>query len=144
MAAVTASPYGAFLLALGKAQINLETVSFKIALTGTGYTPDVNAHDFFNDITGQVTGTGYTAGGKALTGITWTYDTANRQAVLGAATVTWTGVTITAHFAIVYIDTGTPTTSPLVGYIDFGEDRAYTGTDFPISFPNGVLRLRVT
>lgn len=66
--------------AQGKRDIFAGTFSFasvlKIALV-SGYTPDATGHNFFSDITGEVTGTGYTAGGVTLSGISVTKTAAN-------------------------------------------------------------------
>lgn len=40
--------------------------TIKVALLTSSYTPNYDTHDFFDDITNEVTGTGYTAGGATL------------------------------------------------------------------------------
>lgn len=85
------------------AAIDLEAETNKVALVEDGYTPDFNAHDFYNDLTNEVSGTGYTVGGKAytstevtLSGGVLTYD---------AADVSWTTSTISnAMAAVGYAD----------------------------------------
>ena len=49
--------------------------TFKVMLTTSSYTEDKDAHDFRNDVTNEVTGTGYTAGGNTAT-VSVTLDTA--------------------------------------------------------------------
>lgn len=140
--AVSAAPYGKFWIALGNAQINLATDVLKVLLTTSTYTPDVDAHEFLTSVTGEVVGTGYTAGGVTLSNVTWTSDATNHWAVLGADPVVWTGASFTAHRAVVYKSTGSAATSRLIGYIDFGVDKTYTSEDFELSFSNGVLRFK--
>ena len=60
-----------------------------------------------------------------------------------AATAQWTGATFTAEDAWVYKDTGTPTTSPLLGHVDFGGSRAPSAGTFDLDWDdnNGILRV---
>lgn len=49
----------------GDVDFNSDTL--KVALLGAGYTPDLDVHDFFDDVAAQeVTGIGYVAGGNVL------------------------------------------------------------------------------
>jgi len=64
--------YNNFLEELLKANIDFENDTFKLALVTSSYTPDRDTHDNFDDITNEVSGTGYTAGGAALANLTVT------------------------------------------------------------------------
>jgi hypothetical protein len=100
-----------------------DTDTIKCALATASYTPDQDAHDFFNDITNELaTENGYTAGGATLSCSAPTYDTASNETRLDAADVVWTITTasVTARYAIVYKSTGSSSTSPLLGYVDLG------------------------
>ena len=46
--------------------IDLDTNTIKVALVTRPIRPNQDAHDFFDDITNEVSGTGYTAGGASL------------------------------------------------------------------------------
>lgn len=119
--------------------------TFKVALTTNTYTVDIDTHDFFNDVTNEVTGTGYTAGGATLGTLASSYDTATDQARFDAADTTWTTSTITARKAVVYKSTGTGTTSPLVSFVDFGADVSTTAGTFQITWDaTGVWLVDVT
>jgi hypothetical protein len=116
--------------------------SIKVSLHTAAYVPDVDVHAFYSSVTNEITGTGYTAGGKALTGPTLTTDTATNAVVLDAADTTWTGATFTTRIAVIRKDTGTAATSPLLGYLDFGTDLAPAAVPFVIPWDaGGVLRL---
>ena len=132
--AVSAKLYGTVLAQLNSAGINWGSDTIKVALTTSAYTPDQDAHDFFNDITNEVTGTGYTAGGATLASKTSTYTSGTNTQALDAADVTWSSSTITARYAIVYKSTGTASTSPLIGYVDFGADVVSSGGPFTITW----------
>lgn len=141
--AVSAVPYGAFLLGLGTGVFDLDSDTIRVLLTTSSYTPNVDTHDFVDDVTNEITGTGYTAGGMALTTVTWTYDSAENWAILSADPVIWTGASFTARRAVVYQDTGTDSTSALIGYVDFGADRSPNlSSEFIVNFTQGVVRLR--
>lgn len=142
---VTATPYGPAVLALGTGGFNFSSDTLKCMLVGTGYTPDVDAHDFRNDVSSEVSGTGYTAGGATLSGVTWTYDTANNRAVLAASPLTWSTVTLTSvRYAVVYKSTGSSSTDRLLCYIDFGASQSPTGVDFTLDWSaGGVFRATI-
>lgn len=116
--------------------------TIKIALTTSSYTPNQDTHDYFDDVTNEVSGTGYTAGGATLATKAINLDTANNTIELDAADVTWGTSTITARYAVVYKDTGTASTSPLISYIDFGTDESSVAADFTITFhTDGIVQI---
>lgn len=123
-----------------------DTDTIKCALTTSAYTVDIDTHDFFNDVTNEVTGTGYTAGGATLASTAGTYDTATDQARLDAADTSWTTSTITARRAVVYKSTGTGSTSPLISFLDFGAaDVSTTAGTFLITWDaTGIVVVDVT
>jgi hypothetical protein len=137
----TCVAYGAGYRNLGLGLFDFSTHTFKMALTTSGYTPDSDVDEFFADITHEISGAGYTAGGQALTGLTWLYDTTNHRCVLSGDTVLWAALTPATRFGVIYRDTGDPGTSPLLTYVDFGADLNAGGGPLPVTFPDGVFRL---
>jgi hypothetical protein len=136
--------YGNFLVKALNKEVDWDTDTIKVALTTSTYTPNQDTHDYFNDVTNEVTGTGYTAGGNTLASKTITYDDANNVIVLDAADTTWGSSTITARYAVVYASTGTASTSPLIGYVDFGSDQSSTNGNFTITWDStGIVRVTV-
>lgn len=115
--------YNKFLDYLTTADVTDDT--FKVALVTSSYTPNKDTHEDFADVTNEVSGTGYTAGGNTVTG-TFTLDTANDKLTIEFAATSWTTATITARGAVYYSSTGTAGTSILVAYNDFGGDVAVT------------------
>ena len=102
-------------------QFNWNTDTIKAVLVDTGtYTVNLSAHEFLSDIgTGARISTSGAFTGKATTG-----------GAADANDVTFTSVTGASIEAIVlYKDTGTDATSPLIAFID-------TATGLPIT-PNG-------
>lgn len=114
----------------GTAPINFSTDTIKVALVTSTYTPNQDTHDFFNDITNELTtANGYTAGGATLASKTVNTVTATNTIYFDAADVSWTasgGNIGPFRYSIVYKSTGTPSTSPLIGYIDWVTDQTIT------------------
>jgi len=122
--------------------IDLANDTIKVALTTSSYTPNQDSHDFFNDITNEISGTGYTAGGATLGSKTWTQDDANNRVVFDSADASWSTSTLTARYAVIYKDTGTPATSPLIALIDLAEDKSTNASTFQITWnADGIFRL---
>lgn len=122
--------------------VDFDSDTIKVALATSSYTPDADAHDYFNDITNEVSGTGYTAGGATLASPTVTLDTTNDRVDFDAADTQWTSSTITARYAVIYKSTGTASTSPLIALIDFGSDQISSNGTFSIQWSaSGILRL---
>ncbi len=119
--------------------------TIKVALLGAGYTIDQDNHVFFSDVsTNEITGTGYTAGGVALGTKSTAYGAATNTVRLIAANTSWgPGASLSARYAVVYKDTGTGTTSPLMGYVDFGGLQTVSSGTLTLNWDaiDGVLRL---
>lgn len=114
---------------------------FKVMLVTSAYTPDFGTHDFKADVTNEVSGTGYTAGGESLTSVTLTQSAG--VITWDAADVTWASSTITARGAVIYDDS--LTSDPLICYIDFVTDQSSSSGDFVLSFnASGIFTLDLT
>lgn len=148
--AVTASLYGLGLTHIGRGDVVFTTDTIKVALLGSGYVFAQDTHEFFSDVSAsEVTGSGYTAGGQALGTKAVDYDAASNEVRYTAANTVWTaasGETLAAYGAVVYQDTGDPSTSVLLDYVDFGAEVSATGGDFTIDWDDtsGVIRLTVS
>lgn len=95
------------------------------------YTPDFNLHDFRDDVTNEVTGTGYTAGGVAVTATEITLATG--VLTFDAADTVYPTVTITdAMGGVIYLTVGTAATDMLVLLQDFVTAASATAADFTI------------
>lgn len=80
--------------------------------------------------TGEVAGTGYTAGGQALTGIAQSLDTTT--AIMDFADPVWANSTITARGALIYDSTNG---NKVRAVLDFGADIASTNGAFTVALP---------
>lgn len=126
-------------------RVDYATDTIKIALTTSAYAQDQDAHDFFNDVTNEITGTGYTAGGTTLAGKAVTYDTGTNEVRIDANDAAWTTATFTANKAVHYKDTGTASTSHLISYVLFGGDQTVNSANFTIQWDTtGICKITVS
>ena len=130
--AVTAFWYGKAFLSLLNKEMYLTGDTLKVMLCTSSYTPDQDTHDYKSDVTNEVSGTGYTAGGAALSNVAVTYDAGSNTIKFDADDTSWAASTITARYAVVYDDTATD--DPLLLYVDFGADVTSTAGTFLISW----------
>lgn len=117
------------------------TQTFKIALYTSSAT--LSAATTAYTTSNEVTGTGYSAGGQALT-ISQVPTSSGTTAFIDFSDVTWSTATITARGALIYLANGT--TNPAVAVLDFGGDKTSTAGNFTIQFPaadasNAILRI---
>jgi hypothetical protein len=105
---------------------NLSTNTLKIAL----YTAnaDLNESTTAYTTSGEVTGTGYVAGGVALTGVT--INSSGFTAYVDFADVVF-NASVTARCALIY--NNSVTGKPSIAVLDFGSDK--TSTNFTITMP---------
>lgn len=109
------------------------TDSVSVLLTTNTYTEDLDNHDFRNDVTNEVTGTNYVAGGVALSGKTLTYDSATNESRMDANDPTFPNITVTGiRKAVFYKVVGTTATDPLLFIYVFDGDQSVTAADFVI------------
>jgi hypothetical protein len=170
--------------------------TLKCSLHSSSYVPNLDTHETKSDLTNEVTGTNYVAGGTTLGSKTVTYTAANSWATTAATTTayavgdivkpsggnghlyrcivagtsggsaptwptvsgqtvadgsvtwaeigrgvtqldaadpSWASATISGiRYAVLYKDTGTAGTSPLLWLIDFGADQSVTSGTFTI------------
>lgn len=144
--AVSAKAYGGFLLSLVNKEIDLDTDSIKVMLVTSSYTPNQDTHRYKSSVTGESSGTGYTAGGVALASVAVTYDAATNTVKFDADDVAWNASTVTARYAVIYDGSpGSDATRPLIAYVDFGEDVSTTSGTFQITWSSsGILTLTVS
>jgi len=108
--------------------------TYKIAL----YTGNANLNDTTATYTtaNEISGSGYTAGGKPLT-ITQVPigDTNSNTAYVNFANVVWTGASFTTRCALIY----NSTTGAAVAVLDFGSDKTNTAAGtFTVTFPTAT------
>lgn len=108
------------------------THTFRMMLTTSSYTPDKD-HNRRDDVTNEVSGTGYTAKGATVT-LTVTTDNGNDRTSIAISAASWPTATLTARYGVVYRDRGGASSADeLVALLDFGGDVTATGGTFATS-----------
>jgi hypothetical protein len=148
--AITAS--GLFGLTLEKQFIDTLGLSLEsettvdVAMITDSATPDFTTHDFWSDLeANEVSGTGYTAGGAALTSTEITL--ASGVLTYDAADVSWTSSTIANAMAGVgYFDRGGATTADELMFLsDFVTAASTTNGTFTIQWnASGIFTVDYT
>jgi hypothetical protein len=118
--------------------------TFKLALFTSSATLSAATTDY--STSNETSGTGYSAGGSALTNVTPT--TSGTTAFCDFNDLTFSSSTITANGAMIYNTTtggGSNTTDSCI-ILAFGADKTSTNGDFTIQFPtadasNAIIRI---
>jgi len=114
--------------------------TFNLALYTSSATLDASTTAY--SATNEVSGTGYTAKGGALTNVTPT--TSGTTAFADFDDLTFSNATITANGALIFNDSAAG--DPAVCTLAFGGDKTSTAGDFTIQFPtadasNAIIRI---
>lgn len=127
--------------AAGLAAADVSAATFKCALL-VGGTLNPDTGEFWSDFSAnEAAGSGYTAGGQALTTVTVTRDDTNDRAFIDFDDPTWDPVTLTnVDGYVLYHDTGTPATSRVVGFDTFTAT-SVTNDRFRLLIPAGGILL---
>lgn len=118
--------------------------TFNIALYTSSATLDATTTAY--SATNEVSGTGYTAGGEALTNLG--VSSSGTTGFADFSDATWSSATITARGALIYNTTpaGGVSANASVAVLDFGADKSSTDGDFTVIFPtadasNAIIRI---
>lgn len=105
------------------------------------YVLDQDNHDFVNDVSAsQASGTGYTTGGITLGSVTVTLDGPTNTVAFTAAPVT--GLNLLGCYVVIFVDTGTPSTSPLLAIGDASDGSAVDVTLTSLNWAsNGIAAI---
>jgi hypothetical protein len=114
--------------------VDFDTDVFYLSLHTSAYTPNKDTHDRFDDVTNEVTGTGYTAGGAATTVTVSAVDTTNDRVDITFGATSWTTATITARYGVIRKRRGgAASADELVAVNDFGSDITSTAGTFSVA-----------
>lgn len=131
----------------------LDTTGTTIDVIGAGmdqvlvtdtYTPNFDTHDQYADITNEVTGTGYSAGGNAVDSPTLTVSSG--ALVYDIADESWTSATISSiEGRVLYDDASTSPTDALLVATDFGSTFSVSAGTFTVQEnASGVFSVDLT
>jgi hypothetical protein len=82
--------------------------------------------------TNEVVGTGYTAGGRTITGVTINTDVATNTVYINFNNVSWPGASFTARGALIY---NSSQSNKSVAVLDFGSDKIFSAVSNTVTMP---------
>lgn len=109
---------------------NLASNTLKMALY-TSYAT-LNPSTTVYSTTDEVVGTGYTAGGRVITGVTISTDVATNTVYINFNNVSWPGASFTARGALIYNSTQS---NKSIAVLDFGSDKLFTAANNTVTMP---------
>lgn len=145
MTTVTPKVYGLFLQSLVEGRVNMTADPVWCMLVTSSYVFNQNTHKFKSVVTGELAGSGYTAGGQQVTITAPAYDSTTKLLTVPAGNLVWPSVTWTgATGAILYMNPNSfpDNAKPLIAYLDFGGSVDRSSQAFYLNWPTtGILRL---
>jgi hypothetical protein len=117
--------YTAALRAALVGSVNFASDTFYALLLGPAYTPSA-AHDFRSDITAEISGGGYTAGGRPVPVTVLAADPDNARVDVQIGPVDWTALTANdvRHMVVYKRRGGSATLDEVIFCRDFGSDES--------------------
>jgi hypothetical protein len=109
---------------------NLSSNTLKMALY-TAYAT-LNPSTTVYTTENEVVGTGYTAGGVTLTGVTISTDIATNTVYIDFNNVSWPGASFTARGALIYNSTQS---NKSIAVLDFGSDKIFSSVSNTVTMP---------
>lgn len=141
MAAGNFTIYNAAAGGFGIGAFTLASDNFNVVLLTTAYNPPSSAatdSTYANISSTEASGTGYTAGGTPLTGVSWVQSVGT--GTFSAQSPQWTGATFSARYAVVVRRAGTSIVSSdlLLGYVDLtgGGNQSVSAGTFQVNWNN--------
>ena len=126
--------FDSYLDDVARGNIAPATDTFYAMLVTAAYTPNKGTHTKRSNVTNEVSGAGYAAGGAEVDA-TLSLDTTNHRLELTLNNVVWPNASIAARAAVIYKRRGgAASADELVGYVDFGADVTSTNGDFTAQF----------
>lgn len=131
--------YNRFKINIARGLIDISASDINIALVTSAYAglssgtsaTATDTHYTWGDVSAtEVSGTGYTTGGYALSAVTLTQNDTTNAADWDCADITWSNSTIDAWGAVIYKNSGT---KPLIMCFDFNGKKSSYISDFKIT-----------
>lgn len=106
------------------------TGTLKLAFMATSYTPNAETDQYWSDISASIA-SGTTV--QTVSGTAVNIDTANDRIEIDISDVTETPVTATTDKVVLFMDTGTPATSPIILCADLSTTLSPVGGDLTLT-----------
>jgi hypothetical protein len=143
--------YGKAFEAVFNKEVDVDTDVIKGMIVGSGYTFDQDAHKYKSSIAGEVTGTGYTAGGATIGSVSVSYTGGTNVFAFDGNDISWANSTLNSGANIplgcVIYDSSpaSDATRPVLCFIDFEGQRPTTNGTLSVSFDAlGIAKVTVS
>lgn len=124
--------------------IDLDNADIRVSIHTNAYVPS-QAHAFFSDVTNEVSGTNYTAGGTAIAGVTLALDGNVAEWIFND--IVWAqsgaGFSTGRHYVAREYNV-VASLSKLIGYMTEGADFGNVGGPLTFDIPAGIGALNIT
>lgn len=129
--------YGSFWDDVFKGNVDMDTDTFYVMAMTATYSENFDTHNRRDDITNEVSGTGYAAGGNSVTITLNAYDTVNNRYEITLGGTTWPSSTLSSvqKFAYYKRRGGASSADELIALIDNGAG---------VTTSNGTLTLNAS
>lgn len=132
--------FGNFFKSLANKEIDFDSDTIKVMACSSSYAPNVDTHRYKSDVTNEVSGTNYTAGGATAGTPTVAYDGASNTLKFDADDVTWPGAIPACRFLVVYDSSpASDATRPLIMLITFDADKQPSGAKWDAAGLGSVI-----
>ena len=118
--------------AIFSGSIDFLTATIKAALVTNSYTPNLLTDQYYSTISADVIGSPVALSSVAFSGFNLTAANTTQSSVSSGHTIT---------YIVIYMDTGSSSTSPLLAIFDtmYGLPYSTNGGNFTIFWPGGVV-----
>lgn len=124
--------------------IDLDNADIRVSIHTNTYVPS-QAHAFFSDVTNEVSGTNYTAGGTAIAGVTLALDGNVVEWIFNDIVWAQSGAGFTTGRTYVAREfNAAPGSSKLIGYMTEGADFGNQAGPLTFDIPAGIGALNIT
>jgi len=134
--------YAIFPQKLMTGEIDLVDHVIKLAILDN-YTPDVEAHETWSDVSGsEASGSGYTAGGATIANGSVSWVSSDTEAVYDADDYTWTSLNVGTNLSHFVMHDTTPSDDWLIGYWE--TETPTNGGNYGVEFnADGIIGLAI-
>lgn len=142
--AITVKIFGQAMLKIATGSIDLDTDTFKFMQATSTYVPNLDTHDFRDDVTNELAGSGYAQ--QTLAGVAVTYDSASDQVRFDCNDITqlFSGASTWRTGEVFKSRGGAASADELLCYLDWGTDQTVSTTYTLQIDPTGLLFWDVT
>lgn len=132
--------YAGFFRSALDGEIDVSKHTFKAMLTKSSYKPDVDEHRYVSDVSGEISGSGYSKGGETLSNVQVDYDSNKKRIRMVADDLEWTDATFNADGLVIYDSSGSSDKNrPLVMAVMFGDTQSPSEGSFKVKWNNDGL-----